>query len=74
MATFIATLLNIPAESNPEYARVPIEAKDEADAKKQAQKILKGDLRGLGWTSYADTKLRGKEQQGLVDIASDVKQ
>lgn len=54
--------------SNPEYACIEIEAKSLADARKQAEKILAGDLHGLGWTSYADAALWGKEQRRLVDV------
>ena len=71
MATYVATLLKAEAESNPEYARVPIEAKDDKDAKKQAQAILEGDLHGLGWTSFADAELWGKELRVLVDVVTE---
>ena len=65
---FIATLLKAEPECNPEYACVPIEAEDDKEAKKQAQAILKGELRGLGWTSYGDTELWGKDLRVLVDV------
>lgn len=71
MATYVATLLNGRTEANPEYARVPIEAKDDKDAKKQAQAILDGDLHGLGWTSFADPELWGKELRVLVDVVTE---
>ena len=70
MSIFIATLLNVEANCNPEYACISIEAEDEKDAEKQAEKILKGELHhmGYGWTSYRDEKLWGKEQRVLIDI------
>lgn len=68
MATFIATLLNVAVESNPEEACVPIEAGTLAQAQKQAAAITKEMPSGLGWRSYVDTALWGKEQRLLVDV------
>ena len=70
MDSFVATLLNVEPESNPEICHLVIEAKDEKAAKKQAQEVLKGELRGLGWTSYRDPALWGKVQRVLVDVSS----
>ena len=65
---FIATLLNIEKDCNPEVCWLSVEAEDELAAKKKAQEVLKGDLHGLGWTSHRDTELWGKEQRVLVDV------
>ena len=76
MAAFIATLLRVEPESNPEICHLSLDARDEKDAEQQAAAALKGDLRGLGWTSYPDTELWGKEQRVLVDVvpeADDIK-
>lgn len=67
----IATLLRVEAEANPEYACVPIDAKSAKEAEKQAKAILDGDLHGLGWTSYKDDELWGKEQRVLVDVVEE---
>ena len=71
MANYIATILNVEAESNPEYACVPLEAKDHKAATKAAKDILEGDLHGLGWTSFSDPELWGKEQRVVVDVVSE---
>ena len=70
---YIATLLNIEPNCNPEYSFVPIEAEDEKEAEKKAKVILKGELHhvNLGWTSYRDTELWGKEQRVFVDVVTD---
>ena len=70
MASFVATILRIEAESNAEEACVPIEAGTLAQAQKQAAVVIKEMPRGLGWRSYTDTKLWGKEQRVLVDVVS----
>lgn len=69
--TYVATLLKAETDCNPEYARVPIEAKSAKDAEKQAQAILDGDLHGLGWTSFADPELWGKDLRVLVDVVTE---
>lgn len=68
MATFVATLLKIDPESNPEEANVPIEAGTLAQAQKQAVALIKEKPAGLGWRSYRDAELWGKEQRVLVDV------
>lgn len=70
MSTFIATLLNVEENSNPEYACISIEAENEQDAKAQAKDILAGELHhmGYGWASYRDTELWGKVQRVLIDV------
>ena len=68
MASYIATLLNITENANPEYACVPVDAKNHKDATKAAQDILDGDLHGLGWTSFRDEALWGKVQRVVVDV------
>lgn len=65
------TVEDVTFGSNPEYACVPIEAKSMGDAKKQAQEILDGDLHGLGWTSFSDPDLWGKDMRVLVDVVAE---
>jgi hypothetical protein len=71
MANYIATILNVEAESNPEYACVPLEAKDDKAATKAAKELLTADPHGLGWTSFADPELWGKVQRVVVDVVSE---
>jgi hypothetical protein len=70
MAKFVATLLNIMPESNPEECWLPVEAASVAAAKTKAAAVLDGELRGLGWRSYRDTALWGKVQRVLVDVVT----
>lgn len=65
------TVEEVSFGSNPEYATVSIEAKSLKDAREQAEAILAGDLHGLGWTSYRDTELWGKELRKLVDVVKE---
>jgi len=64
--SYIATLLRIEPNSNPEYALVPV-----PDESSGLEVLADKDLHGLGWTSYADTELWGKDLLVLVDVVSE---
>lgn len=67
MPNFVATILDVKANSNPEYCYFALEAKDEAAAKKQAKAAMASGA-CKGWTSYRDVDLWGKVQTVLVDV------
>ena len=68
MPKFVAALLRVEKDSNPDICHLAIEADSLVRAEALALVALKGDLHGLGWTSYCDTALWGKEQTTLIDV------
>ena len=66
MAEFIAKVLKVEKDSNPEYAFVRVLAKSKEAATELALKEAKGGA-GWGWTSYGDADLWGKKKLEVVE-------
>lgn len=80
--TYIATLLKVEANANPEYAWVVIEASTPAQARKVAEKALEAEhlsdegrewefWQNNGWISYRDPELWGKPVRKVVDVVEE---
>ena len=64
----VATLLRVTRASNPEEAVVRLEGETMDDISKQVFALMEDIPAGLGWRSYSDPVLWGKEQVTLIAL------
>ena len=72
MAKYVATLLRVEQNCNPEEAVVHFEEDGADKAKRHAANLIKGDnVHGLGWLSWGDPALWGKPLRKVLAVETE---